>query len=62
MYHGDAKETFDPDPWLVPLPSLRRGIPATPSTGALGLLGVVWCSLPQPTLPRRVGELVERPR
>ena len=44
MYHGDAKETFDPDPWLVPLPSLRRGIPATPSTGALGLLGVVWCS------------------
>ena len=30
MYHGDAKETFCPAPWLVPLPSLRRGIPATP--------------------------------
>ena len=28
MYHGDAKETISPAPWLVPLPSLRRGIPA----------------------------------
>ena len=32
MYHGDAKETISPAPWLVPLPSLRRGIPATPKT------------------------------